>query len=82
MKTYYFLVIIGLFLSSCSSEKRQGDLPEIPIDIHQSNSLPLSEIAEEVIAIELELTDESIFNPDYIQNIIISENEVFIAGMQ
>ena len=79
MKTYYFLVIIVFLLSSCSSEKKQGDLPEIPVDIEQSNPLSLSEITEEITTIGLELTDESIINPDEVGTVIISGNDVYIA---
>ena len=68
-------------LFSCS-ETKQGDLLEIPVDIHKNDLLSLQEITEEIIAIELELTDESVFSPNYIQNITLSESEVFIAGMQ
>ena len=75
------ITIIACLLCSCS-EKKQGDLPEIPVDIHKNDLLSLQEIAEEITAIEFELTDESVFSPNYIQNIVISENEVFIAGMQ
>ena len=49
---------------------------EIPVDIDQNYSLPLSEIAEEITAIELEFTDESPINPDNIQRILISENHI------
>jgi hypothetical protein len=52
---------------------------EIPIDIDQNNSLPLSEIAEEITAIELELTDESLINPDQICRILFFENIVIVA---
>jgi hypothetical protein len=77
---YYFLTIIGFLLFSCS-ETKQGKLPEIPVDIDQNTSLPLSEIVEELTAIELELTNESLINTDYIGHIIISENEVIIADL-
>ena len=82
MNRFYFVTIIFFLLFSCSSQTKQGDLLEIPVDIHKNDLLSLQEIAEEITAIEFELTDESVFNPDYVQNIIISENEVFIAGIQ
>ena len=81
MKIYYFLTLVSFLLISCSNEKKQDDLLEIPIDAHQNDLLLLSEIAEEITEIELELTDESILSPDYINRIIISENEVFIENM-
>jgi hypothetical protein len=77
---FFCITVLAFLLLSCSQTK-QGDLLEIPIDIDQNNPLPLSEIAEEITAIELELTDESLLNPDYIKRIIISEKEVFIATL-
>ena len=65
-----------------SSPEKQVDITqnsaffEIPVDIDQNYSLPLSEIAEEITAIELEMTDESLINPDNIQRIFISENHI------
>ncbi|GHT48717.1 hypothetical protein FACS189440_12960 [Bacteroidia bacterium] len=80
MKRYFLsITIIAFLLLSCSKTK-QGDLLEIPVDIDQNNSLPLSEIAEEITAIELELTDESVIGP-IIQGVILSENEVFMATL-
>jgi hypothetical protein len=81
MKRYCLCITVIAFLLFSCSKTKQGDLLEIPIDIDQNASLPLSEIAEEITAIELELTDESVINPDYIQRVIISENEVFIATL-
>jgi hypothetical protein len=79
MKSYFLCITVIAFLLLSCSQTQQGDLLEIPIDIDQNISLPLSEIAEEITAIELELTDESLINPDRIQRIILSEKEVFIA---
>ena len=79
MKKYYYLTIIGVLIFSCGNETKQGDLLEIPVDITQNISLKLSEIAENVTAIELELTDKSLINPGEIIDIIISDNDVIIA---
>jgi hypothetical protein len=76
----FFLISFSLFLS-CNREAKQREMLEIPIDIDQNISLPLSEIAEEITAIELELTDESLINTDNIQRIIITENDVIIAEL-
>ena len=82
MKIYFLCIsFFSFFLFSCN-ETKQDDLLEIPVDFDQNTSLLLSEIAEEITAIELELTDESMLSPDYIQNVIISENEVFIARIE
>jgi hypothetical protein len=80
MKSYFLCITVLAFLLLSCSQTKQGNLLEIPIDIDQNNSLALSEIAEEITAIELELTDESLINPDYLQGVIISENEVIIAN--
>jgi len=72
------MIIVAFMLFSCSNERKQGDLPEIPVDIDQNISLALSEIAEEIIAIELELTDQSLINTDYIKYVIISGDNIVI----
>ena len=77
---YLFLASSFLFLS-CSSETKQSDLLEIPVDMVKGISLPLSEITEDITVIELELTDESIINPkpNQIKRIILSNDLVFLA---
>jgi len=79
MKKIFFIAIIIFLLLSCS-KKNQGGLPEIPIDIHQDSSMPLSEITEKMTVIELELTDQSMIGP-LTRGVIISKNEVFIATL-
>ena len=76
----YFLLVSKLLLFSCN-ETKQSDLLEILVNIKQNNSLLLSEIAEEITAIELELTNESLINPDRIKRIVTSENYIFVGGM-
>ena len=77
---YYYLLISGFLLFSCT-EVKEGDLPVIPVDIVNNtvSQLPLSEIAETITAIELELTDESLIHPKYIKRIILSDDMVIIA---
>ena len=74
------LMIISFLLLSCSSKTNQGNLPEIPVDIDQNISLLLSEIAEEIKAIELELTDESQINTDHFigRYVILSGDNIII----
>jgi len=81
MKHFLFFIIITFLFFSCG-ETKQGDLLEIPVDIEQNNPLQLSEIAEEITAIELELTDESLLSPDYLTRITVTESEVIIAGLK
>jgi hypothetical protein len=78
MRIYYSLITIGLLLLSCSQEK-QSELPEFPVDINQDISLSLSEIAEEITSVELELTDESIINSDNYIRIFLTENNIIVA---
>ena len=86
MKNLYYITIIGLLLLSCNRTKQSEsneisrEFLEIPVDIDQNYSLPLSEIAEEITAIELELTDESQINPEAIQRIIISEDHIIVVS--
>ena len=65
-------------LYACS-QTGQGGLLEIPVYINRDISLPLSEIAAEITAIELELTDESLINPDMISRIIITDNYIIVT---
>jgi len=80
MKQYFFSITIFTFLFLSCSKTKHGNLPEIPIDTHQTGSLPLSEITEKMTVIELELTDESMIGT-IIRGIILSEDEVFIATL-
>jgi hypothetical protein len=86
MKVLYYntricfcLSVIGILIFSCNQGKKPSGLLEIPIDIDQNSSILFSEIVEEIAAIELELTDESLINPNLIRRAIISENYVIIA---
>ena len=92
MKNFYYITIIGLLLLSCNRTKQSEsneisvvinqnrEFLEIPVDIDQNYSLPLSEIAEEITAIELELTDESLINPEAIQRILVSEDHIIVIS--
>ena len=77
MKQYYILPVIGLLILSCS-QAQQSELPEFFVDTNQDSSLPLSEIEAEITAIELELTNESLINPDVIRRVIITENNIIL----
>ena len=81
MKSLYCITIIGFLILSCNRTKQYvpAELFEIPVDIDQNYSLPLSEIAEDITAIELEMTNESLINPDYINQIIFSDNYIIVS---
>ena len=51
----------------------------VTIDIGLDSRLQLSEITEEITKIELELTDESIINPDIIRKVHVFDSLVFIS---
>ena len=73
-----FILLTGLLLVSCNKQN-VGVLMEVSVDIDQNRSLPLSEIADEIKAIPLELTDESTINPDRISRVLLNDNNVIIA---
>ena len=80
MKKYLLFTIgVCILFFSCGNETKQGDLLQIPVDIDQNISLSISEIAENITAIELELTDESPINPDRIRRVVLCKNNVIIV---
>ena len=76
-----FLLLTCFSFFSCG-ESKQDDILEIPVDIDQNISLPLSDIVEELITVELELTDESLINPDRIKRVLLDENHIIITEME
>jgi len=82
IKFYCYLFLVSSFLLlSCGNETKDNGLLEISVDIKKGASLPLSEITEDITAIKLELTDESMINPKpvYIRRVILSDDLVFFA---
>jgi len=80
-KKYFLFILIIVFLHFSCSKTKQGDLLEIPVDIYPKTLLPLSEIVEDITNIELEMTDESLINPDYIDRIIYLGSNIIVAGL-
>ena len=75
MKIYYYcLLVIGFTLFSCS-EAKFSELLTIPVGHNQNAPLALSEVTESLIAIELELTDESLINPDIDTNLYLTQKQ-------
>ena len=74
---FYFILIINFLFFSCR-EVNQGELLVIPVDINSDVSLPLSIITDEIMAIELELTGESLINPDRISSVHLLENHIYL----
>ena len=73
-----FILLLGFTFLTCR-ETKMDELPAIPVDVDQNMSLSISAITEEIKAIELELTDESMINPDRILRILLSDNHVIVA---
>jgi hypothetical protein len=81
MKRYLLCITVLAFLLLSCSNTKQGNLLEIPIDIDQNNSLALSEIAEEIKVIELELTDKSTLKMDDIAgNLLIYDDFIVVLN--
>ena len=78
MRIVYFFLFLATLLYSCSGVTN-GDLIELSVDINQDILLSLSELTEEITVIELELTDNSIINPDQIRKILLCDSLVIIA---
>lgn len=84
MKRYTcYIPLIVFLLYSCSQDRQggSGDLFEIAVDTNRENVLPLSEIAEKITAVEMEMTDESLINPEFITRFIITENNIILFAM-
>ena len=84
----YFFANVLLFLSCGNSHVIESDVKEIPVDFSQKViSFPLSELAEDITAIELELTNESMLKQGgdvfiYDNNLIIVQNHgIFLFEM-
>ena len=74
-------LIIACLFYSCNDSKNKGEKEEftnITINIEQDVLLPISTIAEKIETIELEMTDESLINPDRIQRILITDDNIIV----
>jgi len=80
MKRYFYFLISGFFFFLCYNETKQDGLPEISVDIDNITSqLLLSNFAESITSVGLELTDESLIHPGRLMRIILTEEKIFIA---
>jgi len=82
MRLFCNIIIIGLLLGACS-QANYSELSEFQVDINQDNSLPLSEITEEITVIKPELTYESLIKYDYggatIRRMVRTENNIIVV---
>ena len=76
-----FIILATIFLFFSCQNEGKGDLLEIPVDIDlKKNEFPLFEIFEgEVMAVELELTDESIIG-GIVCACLCNDNIVLVSG--
>ena len=81
MRIVYFILFSSFLLYSCRNGTN-GDLMEILVDIGKNSPLLLTEITEEFTAIELELTEESMINPDLIRKVLLCDSFVFVLDEQ
>ena len=82
MKFFYSVISIVFLFFACRQAK-QSELPEFQVDTNKDIALPLSEITDEIMIIEPELTDESLINYGYngtgIRRMIKTENHIIVA---
>jgi len=69
---------VSVLLFSCTRNAKDSEFLIVPVDIDSDVSLPLSTISEEIKAIELELTDESLINPDRIQQFHFLDDHIIL----
>ena len=76
---YCTFLLLSFLLISCSNTLKNSELIEISVDTDQTVSLQLSEITENVRAVELETTVESMINPDRISRVLTLDGNVIIV---
>jgi hypothetical protein len=74
------LIINLLFAVVSCSNKENSELLVVPVDTEQNYSLPMSEIADEIKSVELEITDESPITS--IAQVLICDNYIVILNRQ
>ena len=78
MGRLFFLGILSLFLS-CST-KQKDDLFTISVESADKSTLFLSDISEDIEAIELELTDNSLLSP-LVKKVCYTEEYIIVGGI-
>lgn len=82
MKTLLKIVAIAvvvLLFGTCNSKDYGNDFTVLSVNIDENAALPMSEIAENIQAIELELTDESLIRSHVILRVIVDGEHIFVA---
>ena len=78
MKRVYFVLATFFLVISCRNTQT-SQLMNISVDINQKVTLSLSLITEEITAIELELSDESITSPERVEQVLFFDNNLIIV---
>jgi hypothetical protein len=81
-KRFENIIIAGLLIcifTACNN-KIPSELTVIPVAVEKSLSLPLSEIAENIQAVHLELTDESLISQ--IRKVLLCDNYIIVLNAQ
>ncbi|MDR0835377.1 MAG: 6-bladed beta-propeller, partial [Tannerella sp.] len=73
------LTAICLFVLciSCNKQTSDSTIPIIPVDVEANDQCPLSEVADEIKAIELEMTDESIIG--WVKRVLYLKDYIIVS---
>ena len=77
------IIITCFLLFSCKNTKiNNSDLILIPVDFEQKEtSFPLTDIAEDITAIELEFSDERILNIEKIHRVLLHDDYIILSSL-
>jgi len=78
------IIITCFLLFSCRNTKvDNSDLILIPVDFDQKvTAFPLTDIAEDITAIELEFSDESMLNIEKIHQVLLHDNHIILSSSE
>ncbi|MDR3250039.1 MAG: hypothetical protein LBT42_00030, partial [Tannerella sp.] len=74
----FMIVCAVLTLTSCG-DKENSELQTVFVDNDREDVLPLSEIADEIKAVEPELTDESLLNIDHVLKVLLADEYIVVC---
>ena len=72
----YILLFVVICIISCKQQPESGTLITVPVDVAEDNPVKLSEIADDITKISLELTDESIIG--FVQKVIFQNDRLIV----
>ena len=80
LKNSFVGLALIILLLSCDNKVNNSELLTIPVDINQDQSVLLSEISENIQAIELEITNESLISR--IKRVLIGSHHIVVWDSQ